>query len=483
MIEGTAQIADTLLFGLLVIAVAAFTSFRALLYKRDPRAAIAWVGFIWFVPLLGSIFYWLFGVNRIARKARVLRAPTVERLPPGASTRARDRAHGNRRSPSHLRPLERLVDGVGPHHLEPGNRLELLVDGEEAYPAMIEAIESAERSVTLATYIFDRDPVGIRFADALGRAHARGVAVRVLIDGVGRHYSYPTIERELERRAVPTALFLPTWIPSRLPYLNLRNHRKLLVLDGSIAFTGGMNIRRGHEVRSTPISEAIRDVQVRLRGPVVAHLQSSFVQDWAFCTDEELGGEPYFPALEERGSDLARGIPDGPDGEMHSLSSTLQCALALARDRVRIVTPYFLPNEALLAALEVAAMRGVRVEIVLPEKGNLSLVRWAMSAQLWQVLQRGCRVHLTPEPFDHSKLAVVDDIWTLVGSANWDSRSLRLNFELNVECYGRNFAAAANRLIDQRVAVGRETSLAEVDGRSLPIRLRDGVARLASPYL
>ena len=482
MIEVTARIADTLLFGLLVVAVAGFTSFRALLYKRDPRAAIAWVGFIWFVPLIGSLFYWLFGVNRIARKARGLRTPPAGRSAARASMRAGDRA-GIGSSPAHLRPLERLVNGVSPYPLAPGNRLELLIDGEEAYPAMLEAIESAERSVTLATYIFDCDPVGIRFADALERARARGVAVRVLIDGVGRHYSYPTIERELQRRSVPTALFLPTWIPSRLPYLNLRNHRKLLVIDGALAFTGGMNIRRGHELRSTPVDEAIRDVHVRLRGPVVAHLQNSFAQDWAFCTDEELGGESFFPGLEWQGSDMARGIPDGPDGEMHSLAITLQCALALARERVRIVTPYFLPNEALLAALEVAAMRGVGVEIVLPEKGNLSLVRWAMSAQLWQVLQRGCRVHLTPAPFDHSKLTVVDDVWTLIGSANWDSRSLRLNFELNVECYGRNFSAAANRLIDERIAGGRETSLAEVDARPLPIRLRDGVARLASPYL
>ena len=481
MIEGLASVGETLLFSAMVVAVAVYTSIRALLYKRDPRAAIAWVGFIWFVPLLGSVFYWLFGVNRIARRARGLRAPSA---PEGAARLSLSAAlAGSSWAPAHLWPLRRLVDRISPFGLESGNRCELLADGEAAYPAMLEAIEGARRSVTCASYIFDRDRVGIRFARAFERARMRGVAVRVLIDGVGRHYSYPTIETELREREVPVAFFLPTLIPSRWPYVNLRNHRKLLGVDGEVGFTGGMNIRAGHEVAATERAAAIHDLQARLQGPVVAHLQATFADDWAFCTGEELTGDDYFPALPPRGEVIARGIPDGPDGPQRALSLTLQCAIASARHRIRIVTPYFVPDPVLLAALQVAALRGVEVDIVLPEMGNLALVRWAMAAQLWQVLQSGCRVYLTPPPFDHTKLVVVDEIWTLLGSANWDARSLRLNFELDVECYDAELAAVAGGLIDARMARARRISLEDVDGRPFAVRLRDGVARLALPYL
>ena len=150
---------------------------------------------------------------------------------------------------------------------------------------------------------------------------------------------------------------------------------------------------------------------------------------------------------------------------------------------MRIVTPYFLPDQAMIAALSVAALRGVRVEVVLPARVNIPLVQWAAAAQLWQVLRPGCRVYVTPMPFDHTKLMVVDGRWSLFGSTNWDPRSLRLNFELDVESYCEELAGRLGAQIDARIAIAREMTLAEVDARSLPAKLRDGVARLMSPYL
>jgi cardiolipin synthase len=148
-----------------------------------------------------------------------------------------------------------------------------------------------------------------------------------------------------------------------------------------------------------------------------------------------------------------------------------------------VVTPYFLPDPPLLTALNVAAMRGVQVDVILPEKGNLPLVQWAQTAQLWQVLDRGCRVWLSPPPFDHTKAMTVDGAWSLLGSANWDPRSLRLNFELDVEAYGAELAAAVDALIDERLATARPLTLRDVDERPLPLRLRDAAVRLFSPYL
>jgi cardiolipin synthase len=187
--------------------------------------------------------------------------------------------------------------------------------------------------------------------------------------------------------------------------------------------------------------------------------------------------------LEERGEAIARVIVDGPDEDFEKFRWALLAALAEAQTSVKIVTPYFLPDTALVTALNLAALRGVRVDILLPTKSNLPFVDWASRAMWWQVLRRGCRLWLTPPPFDHSKLMIVDGHWVLLGSANWDARSLRLNFELNVECYGHDFASEMEAVIQRKLRGAREVTLAEVDARSLPAKLRDAIARLFSPYL
>jgi cardiolipin synthase len=225
------------------------------------------------------------------------------------------------------------------------------------------------------------------------------------------------------------------------------------------------------------------DLHARVEGPVVAHLQAAFAEDWLFTTGEPIEGAEFFPPLGASGPVLARGVTDGPDEDFEAVRWLLLGALATARDRIRIVTPYFLPDAGLVTAIDVAVMRGVEVDVVLPERGNLPIVQWAQTAQLWQVLERGCRVWVTPPPFDHTKLLVVDGVWSLLGSANWDPRSLRLNFELQLECWDADLAGRLEALALERIARGRRLALADVDARSLPVKLRDGIARLLSPYL
>jgi cardiolipin synthase len=216
---------------------------------------------------------------------------------------------------------------------------------------------------------------------------------------------------------------------------------------------------------------------------VVTQLMEALAFDWQFTTGELLHGDAFFPAQEAVGPVVARAIPAGPDEDHETLTMTLLGVLAEAQQSVRIVTPYFLPDQSVIDALRVAALRGVRVEIVLPGRGNLRLVQWAMTAQLWQVLRWGCRVFVTPPPFDHAKLMTVDGTWSLIGSANWDPRSLRLNFELAVECYCTGLARALDGLIDARLGTAEPVSLRDVDARPVPVKLRDGVARLLQPYL
>jgi cardiolipin synthase len=243
-----------------------------------------------------------------------------------------------------------------------------------------------------------------------------------------------------------------------------------------------MNIREGH-CPDPGTARPVEDLHFRIEGPVVAQLQEVFADDWAFCTGERIEGDRWFPVVERAGRVLARGIPDGPDEDFEKLRMTILGALACAQSSVRIVTPYFLPDFGLITALNIAAMRGVQVDILLPAKTNLRLVRWACAAILWQVLERGCRVWLSPPPFDHSKLMIVDGQWTLLGSANWDPRSLRLNFEFNVECYDAALAHALESIVQAKLFRAQRLTFAKVEGRSLPIKLRDGVARLFTPYL
>src|SRR5581483_2926677 len=258
----------------LALLMAVLASGHAVLYKRDTRAAIAWVGFIWLAPLAGAVLYFIFGVNRIRRQALFLRSGLeryrahpveTDSLSPHLPRRLDDDS-------PHLEMLARVVGNVVEHPLLEGNEVEPLFNGDEAYPAMLEAICQAKKSVTLETYIFDRDAAGLEFVHALGAAVGRGVQVRVLVDAAGLRYSWPSITGALRRARIRHARFLPSMNPLHLVTMNLRTHRKILVTDGVNGFTGGMNIRLGHCLKRGA-KRPVQDIHFRVRGPVVTQLQ------------------------------------------------------------------------------------------------------------------------------------------------------------------------------------------------------------------
>lgn len=464
--------------GLLLVDIGA--TVHAVLHKRDTRAAISWVGLIWLAPVVGVVLYGLFGLNRIRRQATDIRRE-LRRIASGSvNPERRPWLEGQARP--RLAGLARLTEQLTGRPLLGGNRIEPLRNGDEAYPAMLAAIDSATRSVALCSYIFAADATGAKFVDALGRAVQRGVEVRVLIDDVGMRYTSPPVHHALKRVGVRVARFLPMLSSKGVAFFNLRTHRKVLVVDGTIAFAGGMNIQASNVAASAP-RKPIRDMHFRIMGPVVHQLMDAFAEDWAFVAREMLDGSRWYGPTEQRGTIAARVITDGPDRDFEIVRTVLLGAVSSARESIAIVTPYFLPDASMVAALSVAALRGVRVDIVLPSQGNIAVAQWASRALLWQLLKPGCRVHLTPPPFDHAKLLVVDRSWALIGTSNWDPRSLRLNFELNVECYDENFAGTVQDLINERIAASRPFTIEDADGRPFLIRVRDGFARLASPYL
>lgn len=466
------------------ITISSVASAHAVLHKRDVRSAIGWSGIIWLAPALGTVLYVLFGVNRITRRARNLRAGQPQ-IPISRSMeviRDDDLISFVGVERAHLGALARLGSNVTELPLLAGNKIVPLVNGTATYPAMLAAIESAQHSITLTTYIFDNDVSGRLFRDALARAVQRGVEVRVIVDDVGRRYSWQAIMVPLRAAGVPVAQFLPTLVPWHFRYANLRNHRKIMVVDGRLGFTGGMNIRYGNTLDAQSRSP-IQDLHFQVQGPVVTQLQETFATDWAFCTGEVLSGEHWFPRLEPHGTMLARGIPHGPDEDFEELRMILLGAITCAERSIHIVTPYFIPDDAIITSLNVAALRGVEVDIIIPEQNNLRLVQWAVAPVITQLLPAGVRVWKSRPPFDHTKLAVVDGAWSLLGSANWDARSLRLNFEFNVEVFDPTLAAQLTDLALNKMQTGRRLTLAELEARPTIVKLRDGIARLASPYL
>lgn len=306
------------------------------------------------------------------------------------------------------------------------------------------------------------------------------MAVRVLVDGTGARYSFPSIPRTLRREGIAYAQFMPPFRSWHLFALNMRTHDKILVVDERVAFTGGMNVR-ARTVPGCRPSKVVQDVHIRVEGPVVTQLQEVFSDDWLFTTGEALRGVAWFPKTEAAAGVFARGVTAGPDEHFEKLLWTLLGALSMARESVRIMTPYFLHDPELVAALNLAAIRGVQVDIILPARTNWPFVQWASRAVRSQVLQQGCRIWLTPPPFDHAKLMIVDGCWVLLGSANWDARTLRLNFEFNVECYGVELAERLADWMDGQRGAARPVMLEDLGNCSLPARLRNGIAHLSRP--
>lgn len=469
---------------ILVLLLVITAAGHALLYKRDPKSAWGWIAVCLMFPVIGPLLYFFFGINRVKIRAkqldqclaalgRHLQSRTVQKnkqlsLPE------------NVLSPEFL-DIVRIADAVTLRPLVGGNLVEILHNGEEAYPAMLKAIDEAQQSVYLATYIFDTDHSGMSFIEALTRAEERGVMVQVIIDGIGELYSSPRARTVLQQHGIRVARFIPpTLLPPAL-HVNLRNHRKILVADSSVAFAGGMNIGDRHLVAVPDQSARVMDAHFRLTGPIVHQVEQVFRDDWTFCTGERL--TPSTGALQPTGSALCRAIADAPSEELEKLAIILVGAVSAARKRVFIMTPYFLPSRELIGAMQTAALRGVEVVVLLPEKNNLPFIKWATSNMLWEILQRGVRVYYQPPPFAHTKLFIVDDYYALIGSANIDPRGLRLNFELTVEVYDPVFVATLANHFHNRIRHSSEITLAQVDARSIPIRVRDSLIWLFSPYL
>ncbi|WP_262693565.1 phospholipase D-like domain-containing protein [Kordiimonas aquimaris] len=468
-----------------VLAIQILVSIHILNTKDEVRSAIAWCAVVWLAPVFGLIFYGLFGISRIKRRAVAARekrglAPRI--TPSGAMsgpTITDINANAANRWVSH----DLLARRVTASELTAGNSVEPLNGGREAYDAMICAIDGAEKTVALSTYIFQADQAGRRFVAALFRAKERGVDVKVLVDAVGNLYGLKPVTNLLRRHGIDVATFNPARVSWRLAFFNLRTHRKMLMIDGSIAFTGGMNIRK-HHLEDKHGNQRVRDTHFKLAGPIVQQMIETFADDWLFSNQPMLDDEVWADTNVKAGGKIAaRAISDGPDEPFQKTAMLMESALSSARERVQIISPYFLPEQELVAELKQAALRGVKIDILIPEKNNLPFFSVAAMSGMRQLVSAGCNLYLSPPPFDHTKLMIVDGVWTLFGSSNWDARSLKLNFEFNVECYDPDLGQQMCNWVKPRFDKARQVTVNDLKNRPRSHRIFGRIMWLASPYL
>lgn len=449
-----------------------------LLEKRSPTATLAWIFGLAWLPLLGVPVYLVLGPRRLQRKKlRLLKAREL------VARSALDLTELSARARDHLAPLMRLatrLDGLPPMR---ATALRVLDGGDETYAAIEEAIRGARRHVHCEYYIFRDDQTGQRLLAALMDTARRGVEVRLLVDGLGSRLSRAT-RRALAAAGVKFAWFNPL-LMARLPkgIVNFRTHRKIVVIDGVVGFTGGINVTDDHSAQVRG-AQAWRDTHLEVRGEAVQGLQRTFLENWVFASREALGPARFadlFPAC-DKGEHLVQVLASGPDSPNRAIWAYYVAAIGMARRTVWLTTPYLVPDEALLAALCLAAGRGVDVQLVVPRKTDAPMVDLAGASFHDALLQAGVRIHMFGPPMVHAKTAVIDGELALVGTANLDDRSMRLNFEVLVACYGGPVVARLEALF-QRDREGSRLKLSLEDRKSVGSRLLQSFARLFAPQL
>jgi cardiolipin synthase len=441
------------------------------LQQREPVATLSWLLALAALPYIGFLIYYAFGPQRIRRhgRRRLRSQLALAGFQRGVAT------------PDGI-ALGRLGAATTGYPMCTSTRVDLLVDGAATYDAIVDAIAAAQRHVHVAYYIFAGDRSGLRIRAALIERARAGVHVRVLLDGVGsvglkRAFLAPLIEAGVE-----LAWFHPVrwWLtPFLRPKLNLRSHRKILICDGLVGFTGGINVTDDENDRLNP--NAYHDLHVRFEGESVRWLQTAWLEDWHYATEQAIAETEAFAPLAE-GAIHTQILPSGPDNAWEPIHRVHVETIHRAERRVWLATPYFAPSQAALFALGGAAMRGLDVRLLLPARSDSRLVDASARSYFERLQKTGVRIHLYGPRMLHSKALLVDDGFAVIGSANFDSRSFRLNFELSAFFCNAGVAADLERILAADLAIAHEVPKPPPKP-SFPQRLGEAIARLFTPIL
>lgn len=449
-------------------------------HRQQPLAGMSWLLIIFFQPWLGLFLYLTIGRTRIAERRLEKQADLAAQL-----KALRDRfQHPEATGLEHLGHEEQMVtrtaETLGSFPALGGNHVEVIADQQGFFGALITEIDRAQSNAHLLFYMLGKDDVAEEVYKALDRAAARGVECRMLFDDYGCRGKRRWLLRRMKKAGVSAhsmlPMFLARWLRGRF---DVRNHRKIVVIDGRVAFTGSHNL-----IEPTYGKDILyHDMSLRIAGPAVSALQTVFQQDWYFETGEVLHGEKVFPDTPVEGDEALQVVPDGPTYARQTYQRLVVATLHTARKRVVITTPYFIPDEALLQALDTAVVRGVQVDLVLPEKSDQIMVGQASRAYYDDLIDAGVRVWLFQDGLLHSKLMTVDDSFAFLGSSNLDVRSFRLNFEVNAILYNDTMAVRLRE--EQEAWIARAKRLDADAWRRRPLRQKvaQDISKLFSPLL
>ncbi|MEM9189514.1 MAG: cardiolipin synthase [Myxococcota bacterium] len=450
-----------------------------ILERRSSQATFAWIFALAFLPVVGILVYLMFGPRRYEkRKKRRARAHAAMRR-----RTVTEKAVEHQVKPSATRLLALAEGAAGrPAHPRLGS-VRLIFGGKEKYEALAEDIRNAKHHIHLEYYIWETDTIGTRLRDLLAERAKEGIEVRVLVDGFGSSKAHDRFWKPLTEAGGRVVRFNAiTLTRFRLSMTNFRTHRKIAVVDGRIAYTGGMNVT---DVHTSEVSgdEAWRDTHARIEGPAARGLQLVFFEDWHYATEDAPEGDEYLPTDLEEGEDLVQIVASGPDENLDAIHKLYFSSIAAAQERVLLTTPYFVPDESLMSSLITASLRGADVHILVPESGDVPLIAWAAKSYYPELLEAGVRIYEYGPTILHAKTLAVDNTLAIVGTANSDNRSFRLNFEVIAALYNSSHIEKIAKAFHEDLANAKEMKEDQLKKKPFRMRLLVSGARLFSPLL
>jgi cardiolipin synthase len=452
--------------------------------KKEAISAIAWCLTVILLPLLGALLFVLFGYQSVHRplKRKVQhRREFRERNPAGRNAQHAE-ADQTEDPDDTWEGMGRLARRLDAYPVTAGNKLTFYSEGKPAFDDMFAAIRAAKHHVHLEFFIFQYDELGRQFLDLLAERAKQGIEVRLLYDAMGSRKLGWWRLRMLRAAGGKHAAFLPLSLFRRRIQVNLRNHRKILIVDGKTAFTGGLNIGDEYLGKSKRLGHW-RDTTVQIEGPAVESLQRTFIEDWDFAAGESLEGASYFQADAAAGKDEVQVVQSGPDQEVKAIREICLAAVFKARRRLWVTTPYYVPDQGLRDALCLAGRTGIDVRLLLPMEADHTAVHYASLYYIRDLLDAGVKVYLYTNGFIHSKVWLADGKWASVGTANLDNRSLLLNFEVNCLIYTVADVEELEKQFERDLEQSIRLDPAVFAKRPLGSKLAENFFRLFSPVL
>lgn len=462
-----------------------FVVIGILLENRNPLKTHSYLLLLLLLPLLGIVIYLFFGQNIRKRKIFAKKRLINQAFGDQYFQNRVENSEIDEIIPPHLTQFERVIrflkKDLSP--LTQNNKVTLLNNGEEKFPELMKAMREARHHIHIEYYIYEEGDIGNQIAEILMERARAGVTVRMIVDGVGSLSLSKGFFKRLKRAGVQVVEFMPVLFPSFTSKINYRNHRKIVVVDGMIGFTGGINISDRY-INNGKFKTYWRDTHVKIEGEAVKTLQFLFILSWQFVTQQEILPEgEFFPEFTQKGTDLVQINASGPDWELASIMDSFFLAINSARKHVRIATPYFIPNESIMDAIITAARSDVKVELIIPRESDSWIVKSASRSFVKQLLEADVKVYFYEKGFLHSKVIIIDDRFASVGSANMDYRSFDLNHEVNAYLYDQD---VVQELISHFESDQQDSSLVDFErwkNRKLWPKLKESVCRLLAPLL